>query len=278
MTPQMIQTTVFSPSILLIILVEIGCLLLLLVLFKLLLKLRWLTAICLSFLLVTALPFVMHIFGLAFFPRGSSTKIFYIIQLLIAGICIVILIAQLIKWFSSGPSIPNVNASERKRILEMVEQGKINTDEGTELLDALGRSNAMRGEEKFSRVDVMILIGISLAILGFFLPWVYIRTPEFLGLFEQRGTIYQAGYQTGALGWSVFIIAILSSVPVFVTPKNFLYKISMLQIFLTIIGTVLVISTLVRINDRSGIGLVACFIGFIVGLIASAAKLKRLAA
>ena len=36
----------------------------------------------------------------------------------------------------------NVNAAERQRTLEMVEQGKITAEEGSELLEALGRSNA----------------------------------------------------------------------------------------------------------------------------------------
>jgi hypothetical protein len=67
-------------------------------------------------------------------------------------------------------------------------------------------------------------------------------------------------------------------VPVFVTPKNFLYKISMLQIFLTIIGAVLVISILVRVGDRLGVGLIFCLAGFVVELIAARAKFKRLAA
>jgi len=172
----------------------------------------------------------------------------------------------------------NTDSIERKRIMEMVENGKISLDESKELLDSLGRSSALRGEEKFSRVDIVMLVAVSMVILGFFLPWARIRLPQVISMFGQSGSAFQAGYHAGALGWTVFIIALLSVIPVFVTPKNYLYKISMLQIFLTIIGIVLVISILVRVGDRFGIGLIICLIGFILGLIASRAKFKRLAA
>jgi len=182
---------------------------------------------------------------------------------------------KLIKWMCSEE---NTDSIERKRIMEMVENGKISLDESKELLDSLGRSSALRGEEKFSRVDIVMLVAVSMVILGFFLPWARIRLPQVISMFGQSGSAFQAGYHAGALGWTVFIIALLSVIPVFVTPKNYLYKISMLQIFLTIIGIVLVISILVRVGDRFGIGLIICLIGFILGLIASRAKFKRLAA
>jgi len=176
------------------------------------------------------------------------------------------------KWMNDDNS---ADSAERKRIMEMIEAGKIGTDEGKELLDALGRSTALRGEEKFSRADVVMLAAAALVILGFFLPWAHIRatTPLF-----GRISGYQSGYHAGALGWAVFFIAVLSAVPVIVTPKGFLYKVSMLQIFLNFVGTALVISVLVRVGDRLGIGIVVCLVGFLIGIYASLAKFKRLAA
>ena len=136
-------------------------------------------------------------------------------------------------------------------------------------------SNALRGQDRFSRLDMAMLCGVALVVLGFFLPWVHIRsTTQMFGAVSG----YQAGYHAGALGWAVFVIAILSVIPVFVTPENFLYKISMLQIFLTIVGTVLVVSILVRAGGHLGAGLVICLVGFITGLVASVAKFKSLAA
>ena len=181
-------------------------------------------------------------------------------------------LAQLSRDITSGQSTAG---PERARILRMIEEGKITAEEGSGLLEAMGKSNALRGQDRFSRLDMAMLCGVALVVLGFFLPWVHIRsTTQMLGAVSG----YQAGYHAGALGWAVFIIAILSVIPVFVTPENFLYKISMLQTFLTIVGTVLVVSILVRVGGHLGAGLVICLVGFITGLVASVAKFKSLAA
>lgn len=232
-------------------------------------KLRWLTAICVAIL-------VGLIFGtLGLQSYSGAPKIgLGPLGLLPATVCILILIIQFFRWMAGGED-STVNAVEREKILRMVEDGKISADEGSELLDAMGRSTALRGQEKFSRADIVMLVGAALVILGFFLPWDNIvSVTQMFG----RISAYQAGYHVGALGWTIFIIGVMSAVPVFVTPKDFLYKISMLQIFLILVGLVLVISVLVRMGEQSGVGLIFCLAGFIVELVASGAKLKKLAA
>ncbi|MHC4543792.1 MAG: hypothetical protein ACYTDW_04320 [Planctomycetota bacterium] len=233
-------------------------------------KLKWLTAICLSVFATT----IILILGLRILI-GASPKIGSIF-LLPAVVCGVIMIIQFFLWVISGDNTSD-NAAERDKILKMMEEGKINTQEGTELLDAIGRSSAMRGEEKFSRVDMVMLIGVALVVLGFFLPWVYIRMGEMPGPFG-RVSGYQAGYHAGAMGWAVLIIVIASAIPIFITPKNFLYKISMLQIFLILIGTILVISILVQAGGKLGPGLIFCLVGFVVELFGSGVKFRKLAA
>lgn len=237
-----------------------------LLLFRLTCKLKWLTAVCLAVIAGT----IPSLLGVSLFAESLPKRW---VCLLPAAVCAVILIIQFFGWLASGED-STVNAAEREKILRMVEDGKISAEEGSELLDAMGRSTALRGQEKFSRLDFVTLIGAALVILGFFLPWVYIhmRSP----VVYTWG--YQAGHQVGALGWTIFIIGILSAVPVFVTPKDFLYKISMLQIFLILIGLVLVISVLVRAGHNLGAGLIFCLAGFIIELFASAVKFKRLAA
>jgi hypothetical protein len=180
----------------------------------------------------------------------------------------------LFRWLNSGDTR---HAAERKRIMEMVEAGKITSEEGTELLNAMGSSSALRGQEKFSRPDVVMLAGAALVTLGFFLPWAYASIQRMGGTFAQLSGS-QPGYHVGAIGWAVFIIGVLAAIPVFVSPKDFLYKISMLQIFLSLIGLVLVISVMVRVGEKLGLGLVFCLVGFAVELIAAASKFKRLAA
>jgi hypothetical protein len=231
-------------------------------------NLKWLTAICLSVLAVICLFILLAIVG--------TTPLISVFVLPIAATCLIILLIQFFRWLARGDVNTQVSAAERDRILKMVEQGRISSEESTELLDALGRANALRGQDRFSPADITMLVGVALVVLGFFLPWAYVRI-EVPALFGSRASGYQAGYHVGAIGWAVFIIAILSAVPVFITPRDHLYKVSMLQIFLTLIGTVLVISLLIQAGDDLGAGLVVCLAGFIVGIIGSAAKLKKLA-
>lgn len=224
-------------------------------------KLNWLTAICLSVFAATI--FSILALRISHGPNPMIGPIF----LLPGAVCGIIMFIQFFRWVISSSDNVSVNTAERDRILKMVEEGKINTEEGTELLDAMGRSSALRGEEKFSRVDMIMLIGAALVVLGFFLPWVYIR----------RG-IYQSGPNVGAIGWAVLIVGIASVIPVFVTPKNLLYKISMLQIFLNLIGIALVVSLLVQVGGKLGAGLIFCLAGFIVEILAAVVKFKKLAA
>jgi len=87
---------------------------------------------------------------------------------------------------------------------------------------------------------------------------------------------WQAGHQVGAIGWAIFIIGILSILPVFLTPKELLYKTSILQIFLLLIGTGLVARMLITVGNGIGAGLCVCLTGFLLTLIASSIKLKKL--
>lgn len=248
--------------------VVIVCLVVASLVLKFVAKLKWLTAICVAVLLASMLSIT------GFRGKWSLGGIFLIPAVVCAGI----LVAKFFVWlFREASSQISVNPAERSRILRMVEDGKISANEGRELLDAMGKSSALRGEEKFSRVDILMLVGVALVVLGFFLPWAYIRMARVPGPFG-RVSGYQAGYHTGALGWAIFIIGIASAIPVFVTPRNLLYKISMMQIFLTLIGSILVVSVLVGAVDNLGSGLLFCLIGFIVAFFASVAKIRSLAA
>ena len=132
-------------------------------------KLRWLTAICVAILV----GLIFCTLGLQFYSGAPKIGLGPL-GLLPAAVCAVILIIQFFGWLASGED-STVNAAEREKILRMVEDAKISAEEGSELLDAMGRSTALRGQEKFSRLDFVTLIGAALVILGFFLPWVYIH-------------------------------------------------------------------------------------------------------
>ena len=251
---------------LLTLLVPLVCFIVALLLLRLATKASWVTSIGASMVIAT-IPSILGIRMLTGFAFGGYENLpSYWASMMPAAIGALILLIQFFRSFlTTGTAQANVNTAERSRILKMVEEGRIKTDEGTELLDAMGRSSALRGQDAFSRLDIAMLIGVALVILGFFLPWAYI----------QRG-MYQAGYHRGPIGWAVLIAAVLSAVPIFVTPRDLLYKISMLQIFLVLVGLALVIKELTVGADQ--VGAIFCAVGFFVALLSSGFKLKSLAA
>ncbi len=192
--------------------------------------------------------------------------------LLLAVALIIVLARILTRWM--GADAP-ANDPERKRILAMVESGKITSQEGAELLDAMGKSSALRAQDAFSRPDIVLLVGVGLVVLGFFLPWVRVRFDALVGIFG-RSTACQYGYHVGAVGWAVLIMAIASAIPIFITPSRYLYKISMLQVFLAILGLMIVASLLISAGDKLQVGLVLCALGFAVEIAAAAAKFRQL--
>ena len=239
---------------------------------------------CLSVLVVAALTFLLLVFRLERSIRLHRVDLEEYVAgtLIVAAPFTLILIFKILVPFlrhiASGQKAPG---PERTRILQMIEDGKISSEEGSDLLEAMGRSSALRGQDTFSRLDIAILIGVALVFMGFFMPWVHIRNmPKAQGMPDifAQGSMYQAGYHVGALGWTIFVIALVSAVPVFLTPKSLLYKISILHLFLTLIGLLLAFSTLMRTGSSMGTGIVVCTVGFTIELIASGAKFKHLAA
>ena len=249
-------------------------------------KAQMLTALCVSVLITAALTLLF----LRFSPRSIVPVYCVGLKEYVAGtlftavpfmlVLVVQVLTPVLREIASGRKS---TGPERARILHMIEEGKITAEEGGDLLEAMGRSSALQGQGNFSRLDMVILCGVALVVMGFFLPWAHIRISAMPGMqgvrdvFDQN-SVYQSGYHTGALGWTIFVIALLSMVPVFVTPKDFLYKISILQLFLTLIGLLLVMSTLLRAGSHSGVGIVVCAVGFAIELIASGAKFRSLAA
>lgn len=251
------------PSILITILIPLVCFIVVLLLLRFSAKASWLTSIAASLVIAT----IPSILGIRMFAPGRGHPFGVSVSILLpAAVGAVILLVQFFRWLFTAEAVQaNVNTAERSRILKMVEDGKISTDEGAELLDAMGRSSALRGQDRFSRLDIAMLVGVALVILGFFLPWANLGN-----------RMYQVGHQRGPIGWAVLIVAVLSAVPIFVTPRELLYKISMLQVFLILVGLALVIKELSVGADQAGT--IFCLAGFLIALLSSGVKLKSLAA
>jgi hypothetical protein len=184
-------------------------------------------------------------------------------------VCALWLVARFFAWLgASDPAGGTVNPEERQRIIAMVEQGKMTAQEGAELLDALGKSSALRGQQTFGRLDVAILVAVAVVVLGFFLPWQYINM--------NGREMYQSGHQIGAQGWAVLICAILAALVVFITPKEYLYKLVLLQVLSVCVGLALIVSVWWNAGENVGAGTVICCLGFAFVLLASGMKLKAL--
>lgn len=158
-------------------------------------RLKLLTSICSSVLIVAGLTLLFLLinnrFGFIRMNRADLEE--YVAGTFVVAVpCLLILIIQflipLLKGIGTGPKAAG---PERARILRMIEDGKITAEEGSDLLDAMGRSSALRGQDKFSNLDMAILAGVALVILGFFLPWVHIRLSNMPGMSGIRDVFNQ---------------------------------------------------------------------------------------
>jgi hypothetical protein len=183
------------------------------------------------------------------------------------------LVWRFFAWLGAAdPAGAAVNPEERQRILGMVEQGKMTGPEGTELLDALGKSSALRGQQTFSRLDVMMLVGIAATVLGFFLPWLWVPCAPVQGCAVREVT----GSGCGVVGWGMLFASGLAAALVFITPKEYLYKLLLLQVLCIFVGLALASSVWIGNATIADYGVIICVAGFAIALIASGMKLRAL--
>jgi hypothetical protein len=203
---------------------------------------------------------------------------------LVAGVLtsILFLIWRIFAWLGSAdPAGAAVNPEERRRILGMVEQGKMTGAEGAELLDAMGKSSALRGQQTFGRLDIAILAAFLVTVLGFLLPWVQnsINVAKInAGLMAPAADVVvsAAGYETGPVGWIVLVSACLGVLLVFITPRDYLYKFALLQMLCFSVALAGVISVWWRVGTDVMSGVIVCVIGLACAIVASGMKLRAL--
>ncbi len=71
--------------------------------------------------------------------------------------------------------LPEPNATERQRVLTMLDSGKITAAECAELLNALNYTEQPRTARTAAAPQKLVLIGAALLLIGFFLPWFTIN-------------------------------------------------------------------------------------------------------
>jgi hypothetical protein len=77
-----------------------------------------------------------------------------------------------------APAPPSESlAADRQRVLHLLEEGKINAEESTELLGALGESARLPTTPPAPAMTTgrkLLLVGAAVLLLSFFLPWLHI--------------------------------------------------------------------------------------------------------
>ena len=149
-TPETISTLSPEPTLILPILISIliplVCFFVVLVLLRFSAKASWLTSIAVSMAVTTIPTFIVGIRILPHTTISQGTMLGII--LLPAAICAIILVIQFFRLlFTIGTVQANDNSANRSRILKMVEEGKIQTEEGSELLEAMEPSSTLGGQE-----------------------------------------------------------------------------------------------------------------------------------
>ena len=73
---------------------------------------------------------------------------------------------------------PDASAEERRRVLALVETGKVSAEDGAELLAALSQSHASAVPDEQGGISGnrrLMLAGAAILLVGFFLPWLTVH-------------------------------------------------------------------------------------------------------
>lgn len=140
-------------------------------------------------------------------------------------------------------------SEERVRVLKMLEEGKINAEECTELLNALGQSRVPPVLES-SPIDAhsrkLITLGLMLLLVGFFFPWIEGATGSELG---------------GGIGWLILACGIAGAV----IPNALHLNVSTRKSFSIAAfggGALLLLVVILKAPFALGVGIILAGIGF----------------
>jgi hypothetical protein len=178
-------------------------------------------------------PANLAVVGLLAFTGWLSLNI-------VPGLFIVLLVGALAAWpLLNTEQPPAVSPSrdtlspEREKVIAMLEAGKITAEESTELLNALGASAPARASVRapLTASSRLVLIGATLVLVGFFLPWFSFspagELSRIMGDFRSSGFpvpempavgspaehVIQVfgGNVANGLGWAVLVLALVTA-------------------------------------------------------------------
>ena len=139
--------------------------------------------------------------------------------------------------FQPPPVKTDVPSPERERVLRMLDEGKITAEETAELLNALGQAGQPPHSATSTAADPhrkMVLTGLVLLLIGFFLPWFSInlgdemaramaglpdqvsemakQIPGFSAQMPHTGSLHiSAGDIRYGLGWFILLLGIAAA-------------------------------------------------------------------
>jgi len=160
-----------------------------------------------------------------------------------------------------------VPPQERAKVLDMLGDGGISSEEAAELLDALG-DRQPRGDELPLRLGpVFALIGGLAVVVGFVLPWGHVRIGGIEG--------YQAGYHVGFHGWLLLLLGVVPAMLACIPVLDRVIRQGMLRLVIASVGLVLAGSLGVSAFARGGapgIGMWIVSLGFAVQIVGGLAQ------
>jgi len=105
------------------------------------------------------------------------------------------------------------------------------------------------------------LLGCLAVVVGFMLPWVYVRMGEMRG--------YQAGHHVGFLGWAILVLGLVPAVLASIPALDKVLRQGLLRLILSGTGIAFAVSLMINIGDNMGAGIVLVLLGFVAQLLSA---------
>ena len=144
-------------------------------------------------------------------------------------------------------------------VLQMVADGKVSAEDAEQLLKAVGHDRRPGDRLPVGRSELASIGGAMAVIVGFMLPWAYVRT----GLI--RG--YQAGHNVGFLGYLILALGLLPALLACIPALDRHLRQGMLKFVVAATGCAFAISLVARCPR--GVGLWVCHVGFGVQILSA---------
>ena len=188
-------------------------------------------------------------------------------------------------------------SAERSKVLAMLEDGKITAEESADLLQALGATSQQpaRNRTPISSSQRLVLIGASMLLVGFFLPWFVIETgPEVRRMLNEAqaamnsfmpgiDVIEATGASTAVpvkhriqisggdlqrgLGWIVLLLGLAAAAAPFVARDFDPVTLRTLRLAALVVGAVIVLYLVTQSIGFIGIGLIIAILGYALELL-----------